>query len=156
MEILRFHPTDYSRFNRYSPLATNYTDLWWNANESGWGINFAHQGDIIFATWFTYDAGGEPWWLIAELHKSAVGVYSGGVSTVSGAPFMGVAFDSSKVVETPVGTATVTVANGNAATFSYTVNGTSRTGRRCAQLSGTRSGSAARDAGLGLGRRRHQ
>ncbi len=24
--------------------------------KSGWGINFAHQGDIIFATWFTYDA----------------------------------------------------------------------------------------------------
>ena len=36
-------------------------------------------------------------------------------------------FDTSKVVETPVGTATVTFANGNAATFAYTVNGTSRT-----------------------------
>ena len=23
--------------------------------ESGWGINFAHQGDVVFATWFTYD-----------------------------------------------------------------------------------------------------
>jgi hypothetical protein len=105
-------------------LATNYTDLWWNPNESGWGINFAHQGDIIFATWFTYDASGKPWWLIAELHKGAADVYTGGVSTVSGAPFVGVAFDSSKVVETPAGTATATFTNGNAATFAYTVNGT--------------------------------
>ena len=104
-------------------LAANYTDLWWNASESGWGINFTHQGDIIFATWFTYDAAGKPWWLIAELHKGAAGVYAGGVSTVSGPPFMGVAFDSSKVVETPVGTATVTFADGNAATFAYTVDG---------------------------------
>ncbi len=39
--------------------------------ESGWGINFAHQGDIVFATWFTYDTAGKPWWLIAELHKTA-------------------------------------------------------------------------------------
>ena len=54
--------------------AANYQGLWWNPPaESGWGINFAHQGDIIFATWFTYDAAGKPWWLIAELHKTAAG-----------------------------------------------------------------------------------
>ena len=38
---------------------TNYGGLWYNApaeSEAGWGINFAHQGDVIFATWFTYDA----------------------------------------------------------------------------------------------------
>ena len=107
-------------------LATNYTDLWWNASESGWGINFAHQGDMIFATWFTYDANGKPWWLIAELHKAAAGVYTGGVSTVSGAPFLGVAFDSSKVVESPVGNATVTFTNGDSASFAYAVTRTSR------------------------------
>jgi len=35
------------------PSASNYQGLWWNApagSESGWGINFAHQSDIIFAT----------------------------------------------------------------------------------------------------------
>ena len=40
----------------------NYQGLWWNApaaSESGWGINFAHQGDVIFATWFTYDLTGK-------------------------------------------------------------------------------------------------
>ena len=39
--------------------APNYQGLWWNAppnSESGWGINLTHQGDVIFATWFTYDA----------------------------------------------------------------------------------------------------
>ena len=41
-------------------LATNYTDMWWAAGgvESGWGINFAHEGDTLFATWFTYDSTG--------------------------------------------------------------------------------------------------
>ena len=40
----------------------NYQGLWYNApaeSESGWGINLAHQGDVIFATWFTYDAAGK-------------------------------------------------------------------------------------------------
>ena len=50
---------------RYSPLVPvakpNYQGVWWNAppgSESGWGINFAHQGDSLFATWFTYDVDG--------------------------------------------------------------------------------------------------
>ena len=29
-------------------------------SEPGWGINFAHQSDTIFATWFTYGADGKP------------------------------------------------------------------------------------------------
>jgi hypothetical protein len=82
--------------------ATNYQGLWWNApagSESGWGINFSHQGDTLFATWFTYDANGKAWWLIAELHKSAPGVYSGGISTVTGPPFNAVPFSPGNVVE---------------------------------------------------------
>jgi len=107
-------------------LATNYQDIWWAVpagSESGWGINFSHQGDIIFATWFTYDAQGKPWWLIAELHKGAAGTYSGPVSTVVGPSFTADAFDTGKVAETVVGSATVTFANGNSAGFAYTVNG---------------------------------
>ena len=93
--------------------ATNYQDLWWNPAESGWGVNFTHQGDVIFATWFTYDAAGKPWWLIAELRQTAAGVYGGKVSTVKGPAFDAVPFDAGKVVETVVGEATVTFADGN-------------------------------------------
>ncbi len=48
--------------------ATNYQDLWWLPSESGWGANFAHQGNTIYATWYTYDAKGRnnaPLWLSA-------------------------------------------------------------------------------------------
>ena len=52
-------------------LATNYNDLWWAAGgvESGWGINFAHEGDVIFATWFTYDFTGAALPLSATLTR---------------------------------------------------------------------------------------
>ena len=108
----------------------NAQGLWWSApagSESGWGINFSHQGDIIFATWFTYDAAGKPWWLIAELRKRADGAYAGPVSTVTGPPFDAIPFDPGTVVETAIGSATVTFANGNAASLSYSVNGLSQT-----------------------------
>ena len=59
---------------------SNYQGLWWKApagSESGWGINFAHQGDTIFATWFTYDANGKPLWLAVSAALTVPGVYAG-------------------------------------------------------------------------------
>jgi hypothetical protein len=36
--------------------AANYTDMWWNPSESGWGISFAqHSSHQVFAVWYTYD-----------------------------------------------------------------------------------------------------
>src|SRR6185436_903486 len=52
----------------------NYQGLFYKfpaESEAGWGINFTHQGNVIFATWFTYDAAGKPLWFAAELHESA-------------------------------------------------------------------------------------
>ena len=109
-------------------LATNYTDMWWAAGgaESGWGINFTQQltqqGDIIFATWFTYDYTGAALPMSAQLDKVGSNVYSGTLIRTSGPPFNAVPFNPDAVIRTPVGTATVTFTNGNAATFSYQVN----------------------------------
>src|SRR6478735_8016102 len=35
--------------------STDQSDLWWNQSESGWGIQFVHRGNLIFATMFVYD-----------------------------------------------------------------------------------------------------
>lgn len=103
-------------------LATNYQDLWWSApaaSESGWGINLTHQGDTIFATWFTYDLAGAPMWLAVTAPKSRPGVYAGDLYRTAGARFD--AFNPANVVATKVGTATFTLTDGNSATFDYTV-----------------------------------
>ena len=105
--------------------ATNYQDLWWNApagSESGWGVNLAHQGDIIFATWFTYDRDGAPLWLSAVAPKSADRVYTGTLIRTAG-PAFGAPFDPAAVTQAPVGTATFTFSDGNHATFAYDVLG---------------------------------
>ena len=99
-------------------LATNYQDLWWAAPagvESGWGVNFTHQGDIIFATWFTYDVDGTPLWLSATANKTAPGVYTGTLYRTTGPAFSAVPFLPANVGLTAVGTLTLTFANGNSA-----------------------------------------
>jgi hypothetical protein len=43
----------------------NHSDLWWNPQESGWGLNIMHHGlGKIFATWFVYDANRNPTWYV--------------------------------------------------------------------------------------------
>ena len=103
-------------------LATNYQDLWWKTpggSESGWGINLNHQGDTIFATWFTYDVDGSPMWLVVTAPKSAPGMFTGDLYRTSGTRFD--AFNGANVTPVKVGTATFTFADGNNATFAYTV-----------------------------------
>ena len=94
--------------------STNYTDLWWNPTESGWGVNLAHQGDTIFAAWFTYGLDGSPLWLVATTTKSAPGTYTGAIYRAVGPA--GPAMQA-----TAVGNATFTFADGNSATFAYSV-----------------------------------
>jgi hypothetical protein len=105
--------------------ATNYQDIWWaaagGAGESGWGLHFTHQGDIIFASWFTYDFDGSPLWLSVTAQKAAAGVYSGTLYRTTGPSFGAARFDPAKVNMTPVGSATLTFGNGDSATFAYTV-----------------------------------
>lgn len=110
-------------------LATsNYQDLWYAfpaESESGWGVNFTHQDDIIFATWFTYDFNGNPLWLFASATKTAPGVYTGKLNRTTGPAFNAVPFLKANVHSTEVGTLTITFANGNSASFQYdvTLNG---------------------------------
>src|SRR5688572_27551533 len=66
--------------------AGSYEGLWWNSpanSESGWGLNVTHQGNIIFATWFTYDSDGNGMWLVmpqADKQPSTYDPYYGGTS----------------------------------------------------------------------------
>jgi hypothetical protein len=110
--------------------ATNYQDIWWASPagvESGWGINFAHEGDTIFATWFTFGIDGAPLWMTVAATKIGPSTYTGRLFTGTGPAFYSVPFDKSKVVPVDVGSATFTFADGNNATFAYEVGGIAQT-----------------------------
>ena len=109
---------------------TNYQDIWWNApagSESGWGLNLTHQGEIIFAVWFTYDLDGTPLWLSATLNRTAGSGYGGTLYRTRGPPFNAVPFDPMAISRTAVGQASLVFADGNNGSFSYNVNGIAQT-----------------------------
>ena len=109
-----------------SGVQANYQGLWWAApagSESGWGINFAHQADTIFASWFTYDAGGKGLWLVMTAPKTAPNTYAGTLYSTTGPAFNAVPFNPASVVPTAVGNGTITFTDANDGSFNYTVNG---------------------------------
>jgi YVTN family beta-propeller protein len=108
------------------PPAINVQGLWWQPSESGWGINLTHQGDIVVATWFTYDTDGQGMWLIMS-NGARVGTntYSGTLYRTTGPAFNSAFFDPGKVVHTPVGNATFTFSDANNGGVAAIVNGAS-------------------------------
>jgi hypothetical protein len=102
--------------------ATNYQDLWWNPNESGWGINFTQQGSIIFATLFTYGSSGKGMWLVASMPKQADGSFSGDLLRTTGPMFNTVPWSPTAVSSTKAGTMRVAFTNGTAGTLTYSVD----------------------------------
>jgi serine protease len=108
-----------------------YEGIWWAApaqSESGWGLNIAQQGDVIFATWFTYDTTGKAWWLAMTATRTAgSNTYTGTWFQTHGPAFNAMPFDPTQVTRTAVGTGTLTFIDANDATFTYTVNGITQT-----------------------------
>src|SRR6202162_5784426 len=88
----------------------NCSGLWYKApadSESGWGINFAHQGEVIFASWFTYDMNGKGWWLVMTAPNTGRNTFAGTLFEVTGPPFDASPFDPTQVTRTAVGTGTL-------------------------------------------------
>jgi hypothetical protein len=121
-------PTCGSASNR--SRSTNFQDLWWGGlSESGWGVNIAHQGNKLFATLFTYDANGQPLWLVmSDSSKTSSATYTGALYRSTGPAFNAVPFTPITAANlTQVGTMTFAFTDGDTGTLTYTVNGTSVT-----------------------------
>ena len=104
--------------------SANYQDLWWNAAESGWGVNVTHQDNTLFATLFTYDATGRDLWLVMSGGtRQADGSYLGDLFRTTGSAFNAVPFVPLGAADvTQVGTMRLRFANGNSGTLTYTNN----------------------------------
>jgi hypothetical protein len=112
--------------------AGEYTGTWWASpagSESGWGINFEHQSDTIFATWYTYDTSGDAWWLSATLLNQGNGVFQGDAYETSGPSFDAEPFDSNQVSLNPVGWIAVFFEDRNEGSISYMINGVTQSKR---------------------------
>jgi hypothetical protein len=107
--------------------AIEYTDLWWNPAESGWGLTVTHQGNVTFLAFFVFGTDGKATWYSSPAEftqRDSVlnPIYIGPLFASTG-PFYGAAFNPDGVKVSNVGRATFAVTSPTTANLGYTVNG---------------------------------
>lgn len=103
--------------------AVDRSDIYWNPNEPGWGVNFIMSNTFMFATFFIYGPNNQPFWVTANMTEDANGVWSGPLYQTTGT-FYGQQWNQSQQTTTPVGTATFVPANSYSGTLTYNVGNT--------------------------------
>ncbi len=110
-------------------FSTDFSDLWWNASESGWGVNVIQQNGILFATLFVYGPTGQPTWYVGSDvayvgNSNGAPQFSGALYQTNGPYFAG-PFDPSAVSNRPVGQISFAFSSTASGTLTYSVDGTS-------------------------------
>jgi lysyl endopeptidase len=102
----------------------DYTDMWWNPAEPGWGVSVQqHADNRVFATYYLYDRDGKPTWLVMpEARWATAFAVEGAVYRASGPGSEG-AYDAKRFSVTPVGTARIEFAHDGQATLTLSVEG---------------------------------
>ena len=111
---------------------TDFSDLWFNPNEEGWGVNVVQQKDILFVTFFVYAANGQPTWFVGP--ATAYTGSNGGILSFTGplysttGPYFGAGtFNEAGVSARQVGVVSFASGQISTAGISYTVDGVSVT-----------------------------
>lgn len=112
---------------------TNYSGLWYDPRESGWGLSL-HQGPTytVFGLLFVYDTNRRPdWYSLQSGRWTSSTVWKADVLRTTGPSLGGALFDPSLVQYNPAGSVTIdfTQAPGTEglARLTYTINGTTAT-----------------------------
>jgi hypothetical protein len=100
---------------------TDYTDLWWNPNENGWGVNLIQQYGTIFATLFVYGTDNSARWYVASQLEGSPNSFSGTLYQTTGPAFS--APWTGGQPPTAVGSMSISFSGSNSGTLTYTVNG---------------------------------
>lgn len=101
-------PVEVAVFPAPSRPLTDYTGLWYNQQESGWGLSL-YQGPThgVFGVLFLYDASNRPeWYSLQGGRWTAPTIWTGTLLRTTG-PSYGGSFNSAQVAYTQVGTATL-------------------------------------------------
>ena len=51
--------------------ATDYTDIWYNPAENGWGVNVVQSDVSLFLTFFIYGADSKPTWFTGQVTQDS-------------------------------------------------------------------------------------
>jgi hypothetical protein len=109
--------------------AADYTDIWFNASQPGYGFNIVESDDgsgfpFLFVTFFIYGPTGAPTWYTAQLTWNGVDAFAGNVYATAGT-FFGVPWNAANLSVLQAGTASFkpNPNNNYQGTLSYMVTG---------------------------------
>lgn len=104
---------------------TDYSDLYYNPAESGWGLNIQqHPSDKIFATWFVYGLDTKPmWYVLPNGDWTSDHEYSGTLYRTVGS-YYGDPWNPNAKFVIPVGSMKLTFTKYNTVLISYTIDNT--------------------------------
>lgn len=102
----------------------DYTDIWWGGQtENGWGVSVHQADNALVGVWYTYDAAGEPTWM---LFNSGAWVNTSTFRAVlfrpTGSPMVGATYDVSTLRTPVVGEFYLQFKDNNSAEMSYFVD----------------------------------
>jgi lysyl endopeptidase len=104
-----------------------HTGPWYNASESGWGLTwFEYPSNNILGLMFIYDGTGRADWYEFGGTWTGTDVHSGNVLRATGPAFSS-SFNPAAVSKAVVGTYTLTFTSATTATYTFTINGVTRT-----------------------------
>ncbi len=108
--------------------ASNYTDMWWSPESSGWGVHLSHLDADLFATWYTYDAEGRGVFMIGTPTRQEDGSFQGKLyAQISGEPYKSTGSPAQDGREEEIGTVGFRFIDGEHARFTYTIGNVSQT-----------------------------
>lgn len=100
--------------------AAEYTDVYYDPAEDGWGVFLVQSNTTQFLAFFIYGPDGKPTWYVAILAQDVTGKFTGTLYATTGTYFPN-PWQGKTNIE--AGTATFTPIDAYHATLSYTVNG---------------------------------
>jgi hypothetical protein len=118
----------YSTLASAITVSADFSDLWFNPNESGWGANMIQQEEIVFVTIFVYDTNGQPTWFVGPdtAFTGATGLtqhFTGPLYRTTGPYFGAATFNAASVNVVQVGTVSFDAPTSTTGTLTYSVNG---------------------------------
>jgi lysyl endopeptidase len=102
----------------------DYTDMWFNPEEPGWGLSIMQNAaNRVFAAWYTYDANNQPLWIVLTetSWKTAVAL-EGTLYRTTGTAYDR-PYDASRASARSVGTGRIEFGHNDTATLTFTVDG---------------------------------
>jgi hypothetical protein len=105
----------------------DYTAMWWNAAESGWGMSVLQSATSkkLFSVIYSYASDRRPvWFVLPDGAWTSNTTFTGTLYQTSGPPFSASPFNPSEVSVNNVGNATLTFTGAATGTLQYSVNGT--------------------------------